>query len=91
MVLVGDLRVGFDFLFGIDTPAVWIQQVGVGEPRRNRACGRGRRPEPLPEFFAGETNPNEVRVGKPPYRKCRFANARPDRDFKYFSKLVARS
>jgi hypothetical protein len=32
MVLVGDRRVGFDFLFGIDTPAVWIQQVGVGEP-----------------------------------------------------------
>jgi hypothetical protein len=24
--------VGFDFLFGIDTPAEWIQEVGVGEP-----------------------------------------------------------
>jgi hypothetical protein len=36
MVLVGDRRVGFDVLLGIDTPAVWIQQVGAGEPRRNR-------------------------------------------------------
>jgi hypothetical protein len=33
MVLVGHRRVGFDFLFGIDTPAVWIQQVGVGDPK----------------------------------------------------------
>jgi len=42
MVLVGDRRVGFDFLFGIDTPAVWIQQVGVGEPHFRELEPTGR-------------------------------------------------
>ena len=60
MVLVGDRRVGFDFLFGIDTPAVWIQQVGVGEPRRNRTSTASAvksvrtKPESMMVFLTGQ-------------------------------------
>jgi hypothetical protein len=48
MVLVGDRRVGFDFLFGIDTPAVRIQQVAVGEPEFRELEPDGELAEPTP-------------------------------------------
>ena len=47
-MLVGDRRVGFDFLFGIDTPAVWIQQVGVGEPDFHQLEPEGELAKPAP-------------------------------------------
>jgi hypothetical protein len=43
-VLVGDRRVGFDFLFGIDTPAVGFSKLEFGELE---PCENSAAPDPV--------------------------------------------